>query len=335
MSDSLKTVQLPDFQTGGLIELKVIENGVANERSEPVDRHKPAWLRATLPTGPNYQRLKEMTARLKLYTVCQEAMCPNIGECWAHGTMTIMVLGGICTRACKFCAVDTGNPKGWVDPLEPLHVAQAVAEMGLRYVVLTSVDRDDLKDGGASHFAEVVRQIKLRDQEVKVETLTPDFRGQLKDVETVVDSGVDVFAHNLETVRRLTPKVRDPRATYEQSLRVLEHAKRYRPKMLTKSSLMLGLGESAAEIRQAMRDLRAVGVDILTLGQYLRPTKHHLPVERYVTPEEFALYRQWGYEEGFLEVFSGPLVRSSYRAEKVFFETRVSLRDISEAQQGT
>lgn len=320
MSDSLKTVQLPDFQTGGLIELKVIENGVATQRSEPVDRHKPSWLRATLPTGPNYQRLKEMTTRLKLYTVCQEAMCPNIGECWSHGTMTIMVLGGICTRACKFCAVDTGNPKGWVDPLEPLHVAQAVAEMSLKYVVLTSVDRDDLPDGGAAHFAEVVRQIKLRDANVKVETLTPDFRGQLKDVETVADSGVDVFAHNLETVRRLTPRVRDPRATYDQSLSVLAHAKKYRPQMLTKSSLMLGLGETDAEIRQAMQDLRAAGVDILTLGQYLRPTKHHLPVERYVTPEEFARYRDWGYAEGFMEVFSGPLVRSSYRAEKVFVE---------------
>jgi len=315
-----KTVQLEDFRNGGLIELEVIQNGVATERAEPVDRHKPAWLRATVPTGPNYLRLKEMAQRLRLSTVCQEAMCPNIGECWGHGTLTIMVLGGICTRACKFCAVDTGNPKGWVDPSEPLHVAQAIAEMSLKYVVLTSVDRDDLPDGGAAHFAEVVRQIKARDAQVKVETLTPDFRGQLGDVEVVLEGGQDVFANNLETVRRLSPKVRDPRAGYDQTLKVLGHAKKVRPEVLTKSSLMLGLGESEEEIRQAMRDLRAAGVDILTLGQYLRPTKHHLPVERYVTPEEFAKYGQWGYEEGFMEVFSGPLVRSSYRAEKVFFE---------------
>ncbi|RIH89553.1 Lipoyl synthase [Calidithermus terrae] len=325
MSDNVKTVQLEDFSTGGVIELKVIHNGVAQERPEPVDRHKPAWLRATVPTGPNYQRLKAMTQRLKLHTVCQEAMCPNIGECWGHGTMTIMVLGSICTRACKFCAVDTGNPKGWVDPLEPVHVAEAVAEMKLKYVVLTSVDRDDLPDGGASHFAEVVRQIKQRDPEVKVETLTPDFRGNLRDVETVLEGGQEVFANNLETVRRLTPRVRDPRAGYDQTLRVLEHAKKARPAVLTKSSLMLGLGETEEEIRQAMRDLRAVGVDILTLGQYLRPTKHHLPVERYVTPQEFATYAEWGYEEGFMEVFSGPLVRSSYRAEKVFFEATQSV----------
>ncbi len=325
MSDSIKTVHLEDFATGGMIELKVIHKGVAQERPEPVDRHKPAWLRATVPTGPNYTRLKALTQRLKLHTVCQEAMCPNIGECWGHGTMTIMVLGGICTRACKFCAVDTGNPRGWVDPLEPVHVAEAVAEMKLKYVVLTSVDRDDLPDGGAFHFAECVRQIKQRDPEVKVETLTPDFRGNLRDVETVLEGGQEVFANNLETVRRLTPKVRDPRAGYDQTLKVLEHAKKVRPEVLTKSSLMLGLGESEEEIRQAMRDLRAVGVDILTLGQYLRPTKHHLPVERYVTPQEFATYAEWGYEEGFMEVFSGPLVRSSYRAEKVFFEATQSI----------
>jgi lipoic acid synthetase len=325
MNDSLKTVQLEDFATGGMIELKVIHRGVAQERPEPIDRHKPPWLRATVPTGPNYQRLKALTQRLKLHTVCQEAMCPNIGECWGHGTMTIMVLGGICTRACKFCAVDTGNPRGWVDPLEPVHVAEAVAELKLRYVVLTSVDRDDLPDGGAFHFAECVRQIKQRDPEVKVETLTPDFRGNLRDVETVLEGGQEVFANNLETVRRLTPRVRDPRAGYDQTLRVLEHAKKVRPEVLTKSSLMLGLGESEEEIRQAMRDLRAVGVDILTLGQYLRPTKHHLPVERYVTPQEFATYAEWGYEEGFMEVFSGPLVRSSYRAEKVFFEATQSV----------
>jgi lipoic acid synthetase len=251
-------------------------------------------------------------------------MCPNIGECWGHGTMTLMILGGICTRACRFCAVDTGNPRGWVDPEEPEHVAEAIhalnARHQIKYVVLTSVDRDDLPDGGAAHFAETVRRIKALSPDIKVETLTPDFQGDVKAVEAVLDAGVDVFANNIETVRRLTPRVRDPRAGYDQTLAVLDHAKRSRPDVLTKSSLMLGLGESDEEIREAMRDLRAAGVDILTLGQYLRPTRHHLPVERYVTPEEFASYREWGYEEGFLEVFSGPLVRSSYRAERVFFE---------------
>jgi lipoic acid synthetase len=319
---SLKTVELLDKRIGRTISLRVVENGVATMRGEPAHRNKPNWLRAALPTGPNYQRLREMTQRLGLYTVCQEAHCPNVGECWSHGTMTIMVLGGICTRACKFCAVDTGNPRGWIDPDEPEHVAQAVAEMGLRYVVLTSVDRDDLPDGGAAHFADVVRQIKRRDGAVKVETLTPDFQGHLPDVETVLDSGVNVFAHNLETVRRLTPTVRDSRAGYDQSLAVLRHGKRYRPETLIKSSLMLGLGETEEEILAAMRDLREASVDILTLGQYLRPTQHHLPVERFVPPADFDKYQAWGMEAGFLEVFSGPMVRSSYRAERVFAGTK-------------
>jgi lipoic acid synthetase len=314
----VKTVELLDKRTNRTIALKVIDNGVATTRSEPVDRNKPSWLRATLPTGPNYERLRGMTKQLGLYTVCQEAHCPNIGECWSHGTMTLMVLGGVCTRACKFCAVDTGNPRGWIDPEEPVHVAVAVAGMGLNYVVLTSVDRDDLPDGGAAHFAQVVREIKIRDPRVKVETLTPDFQGKLPDVETVLASGVDVFAHNIETVRRLTPTVRDPRAGYDQTLAVLEHAKRHRPEVLTKSSIMLGLGETEDEIRETLRDLRRARVDILTLGQYLRPTQHHLPVSRYVPPADFDKYRDWGIEEGFLEVFSGPMVRSSYRAEKVF-----------------
>jgi lipoic acid synthetase len=314
----VKTIELLDKRTNRTIALKVIDNGVATTRAEPVDRNKPSWLRATLPSGPNYERLRGMTRQLGLYTVCQEAHCPNIGECWSNGTMTIMVLGGVCTRACKFCAVDTGNPRGWIDPEEPAHVAVAVAEMGLHYVVLTSVDRDDLPDGGAAHFAQVVREIKARDPRVKVETLTPDFQGNLEDVETVLASGVDVFAHNIETVRRLTPTVRDSRAGYDQSLAVLDRAKRHRQDVLTKSSIMLGLGETEEEIRETMRDLRRAGVDILTLGQYLRPTQHHLPVARYVPPADFDKYRDWGVEEGFLEVFSGPMVRSSYRAEKVF-----------------
>jgi lipoic acid synthetase len=230
--------------------------------------------------------------------------------------------------------VDTGNPRGWVDTEEPQHVAEAIQALNARhqikYVVLTSVDRDDLPDGGAAHFAETVRRIKALSPNIKVETLTPDFQGDVKAVESVLDAGVDVFANNIETVRRLTPRVRDPRAGYDQTLTVLAHAKRYRPDVLTKSSLMLGLGESDEEIREAMRDLRAARVDILTLGQYLRPTRHHLPVERYVTPDEFARYRGWGTEAGFLEVFSGPLVRSSYRAERVFFEAE---KEKSEARK--
>jgi lipoic acid synthetase len=321
---NVRVVELEDRVNHRLVQLKVVQNGIVRHTTEPVDRHKPQWLKVPLPTGPTYTELKGLVSNLRLHTVCQEAMCPNIGECWAHGTMTLMILGGICTRACRFCAVDTGNPRGWVDAEEPEHVAEAIHALNVRhqikYIVLTSVDRDDLPDGGAAHFAQTVRRMKALCPDVKVETLTPDFQGDVKAVESVLDAGVDVFANNIETVRRLTPRVRDPRATYDQTLTVLAHAKRYRPDSLTKSSLMLGLGESDEEIREAMRDLRSVGVDILTLGQYLRPTRHHLPVERYVTPEEFAKYREWGYEAGFLEVFSGPLVRSSYRAERVFFE---------------
>ena len=322
----MKKIPLTDPKTGARREVPVVEGGVQTQRPEPVDRNKPDWLKAPLPTGGSYARLKGLVQELELHTVCQEARCPNVGECWVHGTATIMILGKICTRACKFCAVSTGNPRGWVDPREPEHVAGAVAELELKYVVLTSVDRDDLPDGGAAQFAAVVRAIKERRPEVRVEALTPDFQGDHEAVRTVMDSGLDVFAHNLETVRRLTPTVRDPRANYEQSLAVLEYAGNYAREhgleVLTKSSLMVGLGESAEEVYQAMDDLLAAGVRILTIGQYLRPTRHHLPVERYVTPDEFEEYRRVGLEKGFLEVFSGPLVRSSYRAELVFKEAR-------------
>lgn len=309
----------------GMPEIKVARGGLQKKRLEETrPQPKPEWLKVPLPSGPTYSFVAGVIKELKLFTVCQEARCPNVAECWGHGTATFMLLGWICTRACKFCAVATGNPRGVVDPDEPQRVAEAVARLGLEYVVLTSVDRDDLPDGGAGHFARTVRAIKERAPQVKVEALTPDFRGDLRAVAVVMDSGLDVFANNLETVRRLTPRVRDPRAGYDQTLRVLAFAKEYRPEVLTKSSLMLGLGETDEEIRQAMRDLRAAGVDILTLGQYLRPSKSHLPVERYVTPAEFLRYRDWGYEEGFLEVFSGPLVRSSYRAERVFREAGVA-----------
>ncbi|WP_456412742.1 lipoyl synthase [Oceanithermus profundus] len=322
----MKKITLTDPVTGETREVSVVEGGVRTERPQPVDRQRPDWLKAPLPTGGTYARLKGLVQELELHTVCQEARCPNVGECWVHGTATIMILGKVCTRACKFCAVSTGNPAGWVDPREPEHVARAVAELGLGYVVLTSVDRDDLPDGGAGQFAAVVRAIKERSPGVRVEALTPDFQGDEEAVRTVLESGLDVFAHNLETVRRLTPRVRDPRAGYDQSLAVLDYAGRYvRGRgldVLTKSSLMVGLGETDEEIAQAMDDLRAAGVSILTIGQYLRPTRHHLPVERYVTPEEFEAYRRMGLEKGFVEVFSGPLVRSSYRAERVFKEAQ-------------
>lgn len=304
-----------------------IRNGIKARRDAPelVVGNKPAWLRARMPAGEVFSEVRRTVREHRLSTVCEESMCPNIGECWNHGTATIMVMGSVCTRACRFCAVDTGNPKGWLDHEEPLNTARAVQLMGLRYVVITSVDRDDLPDGGAAHYAAVVRAIKQLNPETAVEALTPDFNGVLEHVELVVDSGLEVYAQNVETVERLTHPVRDPRAGYRQTLDVLAHAKKFRPQVLTKTSLMLGLGEKDHEIMEAMDDLRAANVDILTLGQYLRPTPHHLPIERYVTPAEFDAYRSEGLEKGFLEVVAGPLVRSSYRADKVLQKNNVGI----------
>ncbi len=286
---------------------------------------KPPWLKVRIPSGRKYARVRRTVRENRLATVCEESMCPNIGECWSAGTATLMLMGSVCTRACRFCAVDTGNPQGWLDPEEPQHAAESVELMGLKYVVITSVDRDDLDDGGAGHYAACVAAIKRRCPQTAVEALTPDFAGKRASVRTVVGSGVDVFAQNLETVRRLTRPVRDPRAGYDQTLGVLAYAKRHRADILTKSSVMLGLGETDEEIGETLDDLRARGVDIVTFGQYLRPTMNHLPVERYVTPEAFAMYRRWGLERGFLEVVAGPLVRSSYRAERVFEMDNVGL----------
>lgn len=304
-----------------------VKNGVkvrADHRPAPAGR-KPPWLKAKIPAGEKYAQIKTMVRGHRLATVCEESMCPNIGECWSNGTATLMLMGAVCTRACRFCAVDTGNPRGWLDPLEPENAARSVERMRLEYVVLTSVDRDDLSDGGASHYAACVEAVKARSPGTVVEALTPDFSGELASVEAVLDSGVEVFAQNLETVRRLTHYVRDARAGYEQTLSVLAHAKHYRPNVLTKTSLMLGLGERDEEIRATMDDLRAIDLDIITLGQYLRPTVNHLPVERYVSPQEFERYRKQGLEAGFLEVVAGPLVRSSYRAERVFEQNNVGL----------
>jgi lipoyl synthase len=286
---------------------------------------KPRWLKALPASGERYARTRRNVHEHKLATVCEEAKCPNIGECWNAGTATIMLMGAVCTRACRFCSVDTGNPRGWLDADEPAHVAESVALMELSYIVLTSVNRDDLPDGGAAHIAACVRAIRERAPQTAVEALTPDFQGVLRDVETVVDSGLVVFAQNLETVRRLTHPVRDPRAGYEQTLAVLAHAKQHRPEVLTKSSLMLGLGETDEEIIQALDDLRAANVDIVTLGQYLRPTPNHLPVERFVTPAQFAQYRDAGLARGFREVVAGPMVRSSYRAEQALAGNNVGL----------
>ena len=286
---------------------------------------KPRWLKAPLAAGAGFEAVRQTVREHRLATVCEEARCPNIGECWNAGTATIMVMGKVCTRACRFCAVDTGNPRGWLDAGEPANVAASVELMRLKYVVLTSVDRDDLDDGGAAHYAACVRAIKQRTPATAVEALTPDFQGVLRDVELVVDSGLEVFAQNIETVRRLTHPVRDPRAGYQRTLTVLAHAKRHRPTVLSKSSLMLGLGETDAEIGECMDDLRAAGVDILTLGQYLRPTVHHLAVERFVSPDEFLRYRDWGLARGFRECVSGPLVRSSYRAEQALAGNNVGL----------
>ncbi len=332
MSDASKQFQgIPVVTSGSKYEtaagFTAIKNGIKRRSDElPVPRgDKPAWLRARLPAGNGYAATRKVIKTHRLSTVCEESMCPNIGECWNAGTATIMVLGSVCTRACRFCAVDTGNPKGWLDPDEPRNTGRAVRLMGLNYVVITSVDRDDLPDGGAGHYAACVREIKRQNPDTAVEALTPDFQGVNKHVETVVDSGIDVFAQNVETVHRLTRRVRDPRASYDQTLSVLRHAKRHRREVLTKTSLMLGLGERDTEILQAMDDLRGADVDILTLGQYLRPTSNHLAVERFVTPDEFAAYRREGLEKGFLEVVAGPLVRSSYRAEQVLEKNNVGL----------
>ncbi|MCH8551075.1 MAG: lipoyl synthase [Natronospirillum sp.] len=307
-----------------------IKNGQKKRTPEPdgvAPGRKPKWLRARIPGGERFEAVKRNVKQHRLSTVCEESHCPNLGECWNNGTATIMVMGSVCTRACRFCAVDTGNPNGWLDHEEPENTAKSVELMGLRYIVLTSVDRDDLEDGGAAHYAACVQAIKARTPEVVVEALTPDFDGIRSHVETVVDSGLEVFAQNVETVKRLTHPVRDPRAGYEKTLNVLAHAKQHRPDVITKTSLMLGLGETDEEIMQTFRDLRAIGVDIVTLGQYLRPTANHLPVERWVTPEQFDAYREAGLEMGFMEVPSGPMVRSSYRADRVFEKNNLGLAE--------
>lgn len=303
-----------------------IRDGVKASQHESVVRGgKPSWLRAVLPSGKGFENVQGIVHEHRLATVCEEAKCPNIGECWNAGTATIMLMGAVCTRACRFCSVDTGNPRGWLDLEEPQKVARSVELMKLNYVVLTSVNRDDLEDGGAQHYADCIKAIKAACPQTAVEALTPDFAGIESAVATVVDSGLEVFAQNIETVERLTHPVRDPRAGYQQTLDVLAFAKARKPAVLTKSSLMLGLGESDAEIEKTLVDLRKAHVDLVTLGQYLQPTRNHLPVARFVTPEDFLQWRERALALGFRECVAGPMVRSSYRAERALERNNAGL----------
>lgn len=280
---------------------------------------KPDWLKVRMPRGETYERVKHLVKELKLATVCEEARCPNIGECWGGGTATVMLMGEVCTRACRFCHVKVGAPPP-LDPQEPEHLASAVRELGLEYIVVTSVNRDDRPDGGASHFAAAITALRRESPKTTVEVLIPDFQGVEASLAAVAEARPHVVAHNIETVERLTPTVRDRRATYRQSLKVLEYLKQRPERLYTKSSVMVGLGETDAELEQTFRDLRSAGVDVLTLGQYLQPSQYHLRVERFVSPEQFQAYQQLAESMGFLYVASGPLVRSSYRAAEFFMK---------------
>lgn len=285
----------------------------------------PEWLKTPIPNNSNYKKIKQDLRGLGLHTVCEEARCPNISDCWggsskAAATATIMLMGDTCTRGCRFCSVKTSKAPPPLDPHEPENTAEALAKWGLGYVVLTSVDRDDLADGGARHFAETVRKIKLKRPETLVECLTGDYAGDAEWVKHMAESGMDVYAHNVETVEALTPQVRDRRANFQQSLFVLKTAKETSPTLITKTSMMLGLGETEEQMWDALRQLRKADVDVVTFGQYMRPTKRHMPVHEYVTPDVFEMWRQRALDMGFLYCASGPLVRSSYKAGEAFIE---------------
>jgi lipoic acid synthetase len=275
---------------------------------------RPAWIRVRMPSGENYIRLRGLIRKHSLNTVCEDARCPNIGECWGAGTATIMILGEVCTRACKFCAVKTGRPPEY-DTDEPRRVAEAILELGIRYAVITSVDRDDLEDGGAFIFAETIRRTRAANPAVRIEVLIPDFRGKTESLRDVVEAMPDVLAHNIETVSRLYPVARAG-SRYRRSLGLLRDAKSFGTRTVTKSGLMLGLGEQGEEVLETLSDLRSCGVDIVTVGQYLQPTREHLPVARFYSPEEFAELREQALSMGFPHVEAGPLVRSSYHAER-------------------
>ena len=313
MKDLIPTIKITNY--AGVSSIK---DGMKSNAYSKVEREKkPSWIRMTAnQVNQNYSLIKNKVKNLNLSTVCEEAKCPNLSECWSRGTATFMLMGDTCTRACQFCSVNTGNPKGWLDKDEPRKIAETIALMSLKYIVLTCVNRDDISDGGAQHFADTVEAIKKLSPETEVEVLTSDFNGDYESIKTVVNSPIKVFAQNIETVERLTHPIRDPRAGYSKTLQVLKNAKEINPNMITKSSIILGLGEKEEEIYKTFEDLRKHDVDIVTLGQYLRPTLNHHPIDRWVTPEEFDLYRKEGLKYGFLEVISSPMARSSYRAER-------------------
>ncbi|KAJ1873648.1 hypothetical protein LPJ55_002099 [Coemansia sp. RSA 990] len=307
-------------------------------QSLPGNSRLPRWLKTDIPTGTNVSRIRKTLRELKLHTVCEEARCPNMGECWGGGkhgtaTATIMIMGDTCTRGCRFCSVKTSKAPAALDANEPQNVARALAAWGLDYIVLTSVDRDDLPDFGSGHFTETVKSIREKAPQMMIECLTPDFQGRPELIEPVALSGLDVYAHNIETVEALQRMVRDYRANYKQSMFVLEHVKKTKPTLLTKSSIMLGVGETDEEVMQTMRDLRTAGVDIVTLGQYMRPTKRHMKVHEYVTPEKFKHWEQVGNELGFVYTASGPLVRSSYKAGEFFISEILRKRAAASANK--
>ncbi|KAI7218024.1 Lipoyl synthase [Hortaea werneckii] len=327
-----------DFVSGGkeqplsdqdALELRTVEVGPEGRKKKHT--RLPEWLKTPIPTNDNYKRIKNDLRGLNLHTVCEEARCPNINDCWggsekSSATATIMLMGDTCTRGCRFCSVKTSNKPPPLDPHEPENTAEALARWGLGYVVLTSVDRDDLVDGGARHFAETIMKIKQKSPTTLVEALTGDYAGDPEMVRTVAQSGLDVYAHNVETTEELTPMVRDRRAKFRQSIEVLRAAKEAKPELITKTSIMLGLGETEEQLWATLRELRAVGVDVVTFGQYMRPTKRHMKVEEYVTPATFELWRQRALDLGFLYCASGPLVRSSYKAGEAFIENVLKKR---------
>ncbi|KAG4301843.1 hypothetical protein PCANB_002140 [Pneumocystis canis] len=323
---------LNDFIEHNIKSFNSIPTSNSTSTYENTPQRLPTWLHTRIiSNNDNYRRIRRDLRGLGLYTVCEEARCPNITECWggnnkSSATATIMLMGNTCTRGCRFCAVKTSETPPPLDPNEPKHTAEAISRWGLGYIVLTSVDRDDLPDNGAAHFAETIREVKKRSPNILLEALTGDFAGHLKDVETVVMSGLDVFAHNLETVETLTPYVRDRRATFRQSLSVLKHAKICQPKLITKTSFMLGLGEQEDEVKAALIELRKIHVDIVTFGQYMRPTKKHMKVHEYIHPNVFEKYKQIAEKMGFLYVASGPLIRSSYKAGEAFIENILKKR---------
>ncbi|EFA84129.1 lipoic acid synthetase precursor [Heterostelium album PN500] len=335
---------LADFINDNTEEMSLEE---ALEIAEPTIPHStttttkqkgrlPEWLRMKIPSGDNFKKIKGDLRELKLNTVCEEAKCPNISDCWGGGehqtaTATIMLMGDQCTRGCRFCSVKTSRKPKPLDPNEPENSAEAIYRWGLDYVVITSVDRDDLPDSGAEHFADTVRRLKGKNGKILIECLTGDFKGNLDNVATVALSGLDVYAHNIETVEALTDYVRDRRAKYRQSLAVLEHAKKVKPTLLTKSSIMLGLGETDEEVLQALKDLRAIDVDAVTLGQYMRPTRRHMKVHEYVHPDKFKYWEEVGNQLGFKYVASGPLVRSSYKAGEFYLSSILKKRKNEES----